>query len=555
MRRLLLPLLGGLASVVALPLLALVTVLGVASTAIACPAAVASLGRLRPDAPVPAVALPWIAAAHAACPDLPEPWIAAIMMQESGFRPDAYADDSNGGTWGLFQLNQSIWTATYRHPWSADLDGNGIWDIKDPLTHARVGGKYLCRRLAGVRQLRAAHPDWPSTTALTELEALALAHMSGETALRTYPTLGPLTAHYLAALRRRVSAWTDTTAHRDTSGTGSAATGSVFLVGDSLTVGTRPYLPASLTSGSATVKAEVGASTAWGLRVLRTDPAAQAASIWLIALGTNDSDARQTTYAPLVEEVLRLAGTRRLLWVDAYAHGHPAVGVNAALRAAAARHPTMTVIGYAAQIATHPTYLAGDETHLTPAGYRWRAGLYAAALSTPDRTPSALEAACGSAVPAPGPLAATALAWAVSHLGDAYVAGAHGPHAFDCSTFTFEAYSAAGLDWPMQISYQQYLDRRHITLIPLDQAQPGDLLFFDTGAGNSWFNPVTHVALVLDPVAGTMIGAENPHRGVAISNYKTGAYYRAHPPVPAPDQHGLAIPGGPPVAGRVTVTR
>ena len=32
---------------------------------------------------------------------LPEAWIAAVMAQESGFRPDAYADDSNGGTWGL----------------------------------------------------------------------------------------------------------------------------------------------------------------------------------------------------------------------------------------------------------------------------------------------------------------------------------------------------------------------------------------------------------------------------------------------------------------------
>src|SRR5665647_2059501 len=99
-------------------------------------------GGLAPEAPVPADAREWVAATVAACPELPEAWIAAVMAQESGFRPDAHADDSNGGTWGLLQLNQGIWTATYGHPWSADLNNNGIVDVIEPDIHARVGGQY-----------------------------------------------------------------------------------------------------------------------------------------------------------------------------------------------------------------------------------------------------------------------------------------------------------------------------------------------------------------------------------------------------------------------------
>lgn len=148
-------------------------------------------------------------------------------------------------------------------------------------------------------------------------------------------------------------------------------------------------------------------------------------------------------------------------------------------------------------------------------------------------------------------MARAAVTWALAHVGDAYVAGAHGPHAWDCSTFTYNAYRAAGLDWSMQISYEQYLDRAHVQLIPLAQAQPGDLLFFDTNSGNSWFNPVTHVAIVVDPVAGTMVHAANPSVGVVISNYRTSGYYRDHPPVAAPGADGKPVPGGPPIAGRI----
>ena len=73
--------------------------------------------------------------------------------------PDAYAADVNGGRRGLFRIDEGIWRATYGAGSDADLDHNGVWDVKDPEIHAAVAGKYLCKRLEGVRRIRAEHPD------------------------------------------------------------------------------------------------------------------------------------------------------------------------------------------------------------------------------------------------------------------------------------------------------------------------------------------------------------------------------------------------------------
>jgi len=195
---------GGALGFFAVPAIAILA-LSVGSSTMACLES-STGGPLATDAPVPVAARAWIAETKAECPDLPEAWIAAVMAQESGFRPDAYADDSNGGTWGLFQMNQGIWTATYGHPWTADQNANGVLDVIEPDIHARVGGQYLCNRLVGVREIRAQHPDWASSQ-LPVLDALIIAHNAGESRLRTYPAIPGVTAKFITAVDRRVSAW------------------------------------------------------------------------------------------------------------------------------------------------------------------------------------------------------------------------------------------------------------------------------------------------------------------------------------------------------------
>ena len=189
----------------AVPVLAILALVGLTSSAIAC--TTAGTGTLAPSAPVPAEARVWVAMTHAVCPDLPEPWIAAVMLTESGFHPDAYAPDRNGGTWGLFQLGAGIWSATYGAPWDADLNHNGVWDVKDPQVHAAVAGKYLCHRLAGVRTIRATHPDWASVRDLSELDDLVIAHNAGENWLADYPSIPAVTATFIRDVRSHVAQW------------------------------------------------------------------------------------------------------------------------------------------------------------------------------------------------------------------------------------------------------------------------------------------------------------------------------------------------------------
>ncbi|HEY8722167.1 transglycosylase SLT domain-containing protein [Pengzhenrongella sp.] len=196
---------GGGLGFLAIPAIAILGAFGVGGSALAC-LETAGGGALATDASVPVEARAWVAATKEACPDLPEAWIAAVMAQESGFRPAAHADDSNGGTWGLFQLNNGIWTAQYGHPWSADLNDNGTWDVTEPEIHARVGGKYFCDRLTGVREIRTKHPDWASSR-LPILDALIIAHNAGESRLRTYPAMPAVTARFIAQVNERVSAW------------------------------------------------------------------------------------------------------------------------------------------------------------------------------------------------------------------------------------------------------------------------------------------------------------------------------------------------------------
>lgn len=202
------------ASAAAVPAIAVLATLSLGGSTLTC---LETSGDtvLAADAPVPDQAQVWVSEAKAACPDLPEAWIAAVMAQESGFDPGAFADDVNGGTWGLFQLSASVWEGAYGHPWSADLDGDGVWDVRDPDIHAAVAGQYLCERLDGVRAIRADHPDWASS-ALPVLDALIIAHNAGESRLRTYPAIPVITASFIENVHDRVAAWssvpTDSTA-------------------------------------------------------------------------------------------------------------------------------------------------------------------------------------------------------------------------------------------------------------------------------------------------------------------------------------------------------
>lgn len=89
-------------------------------------------------------------------------------------------------------------------------------------------------------------------------------------------------------------------------------------------------------------------------------------------------------------------------------------------------------------------------------------------------------------LPAPSPRAAQAIAFAREQLGKPYVYAAAGPDSYDCSGLTMRAWGAAGVSMA-HYSGAQYAAFPHV---PLDQLQPGDLVF--RGPGGS-----AHVALYI----------------------------------------------------------
>ncbi|MFD7626246.1 NlpC/P60 family protein [Streptomyces sp. NPDC059851] len=96
--------------------------------------------------------------------------------------------------------------------------------------------------------------------------------------------------------------------------------------------------------------------------------------------------------------------------------------------------------------------------------------------------------------------AGAALAAAKTKLGYAYVSGATGPSAFDCSGLTQWAYKQAGVS----ISRTTYTQVNDGTRIGRSQLQPGDLVFF--------YSDLHHVGLYAGN--GTVLHASNPRGGI-----------------------------------------
>jgi peptidoglycan DL-endopeptidase CwlO len=120
-------------------------------------------------------------------------------------------------------------------------------------------------------------------------------------------------------------------------------------------------------------------------------------------------------------------------------------------------------------------------------------------------------------LPAPSPRAAAAISYAEAQLGKPYRYAAAGPDAYDCSGLTMMAWAAAGVSMP-HYSGAQYAMFPHV---PLDQLEPGDLLFWGPGGSE-------HVAMY--------IGG-----GLQIAATHTGDYVRIQSM--GSDPVGAARPG------------
>jgi peptidoglycan DL-endopeptidase CwlO len=119
---------------------------------------------------------------------------------------------------------------------------------------------------------------------------------------------------------------------------------------------------------------------------------------------------------------------------------------------------------------------------------------------TPSRSAERLPV---TNVPASG-RAGAAVQYALAQVGDAYVYGAAGPNAFDCSGLTMMAWAQAGVSLPHSSSAQQGSG----TPVSQSQLQPGDLVFY--------YSPVSHVGIYIG--GGQIVHAANPSTGVQVAS-------------------------------------
>jgi len=166
--------------------------------------------------------------------------------------------------------------------------------------------------------------------------------------------------------------------------------------------------------------------------------------------------------------------------------------------------------------------LAGEVSVQTQGRIRWLHGalaalvaLLAACSSAPERPAVTREAPPVAApVPAPDPLRLQVVFTAMQMVGIPYRWGGATPAGFDCSGLVQYTYANAGLKLPRTAAEQLAAARP----ISLDQAAPGDLLFFQDGGRTS------HVAIYLGD--GRFIHAPSSGQKVSLDSFGSD-YWRA----------------------------
>ena len=109
--------------------------------------------------------------------------------------------------------------------------------------------------------------------------------------------------------------------------------------------------------------------------------------------------------------------------------------------------------------------------------------------------------------------AAAAVKFAMAQVGKAYVYGAAGPNAYDCSGLTMRAWGAAGVSLPHSSAAQQGSGVR----VSESELRPGDLVFY--------YSPVSHVGMYIGN--GLIVNALNPGSGVRVSGLHSMPYVGA----------------------------
>ena len=150
-----------------------------------------------------------------------------------------------------------------------------------------------------------------------------------------------------------------------------------YVNGDSLGVGTAPYLRTALRrwrlAQSYDVSRHLDGRTVAAIRARR----ARLAPVLIISLGTNDDPRGGAQFARGVRAIMDIAGRRRcVVWPNIVRPAHRGVGFegfNATLARAAARRSNLRIVDWVGIARRNPGWIGRDGVHPNAAGYRARA--------------------------------------------------------------------------------------------------------------------------------------------------------------------------------------
>jgi hypothetical protein len=150
----------------------------------------------------------------------------------------------------------------------------------------------------------------------------------------------------------------------------------LLVNGDSLAVGTKPYIPKYLSDWKVTQSATVSRHAYQGADVMRSYGKSLPRVIH-VSLGTNDDPNDVDGFRAAVRDVMHVAGSRRcVVWTNIRrppAAGASYAGYNRVLAQEDRRRDNLRVVNWVRMVREHPEWLVGDGVHVNADGYKARA--------------------------------------------------------------------------------------------------------------------------------------------------------------------------------------
>ena len=150
----------------------------------------------------------------------------------------------------------------------------------------------------------------------------------------------------------------------------------LLVNGDSLAVGTKPYLPGQLRGWKVTQSASVSRHAFEGADVMRAYGRSLPRVIH-VSLGTNDDPNQADAFRAAIRDVMEVAGPHRcVVWTNIVrppVAGASYAGYNRALAVESRPRENLRVVNWARMVHQHPEWLSDDGVHVNVDGYRARA--------------------------------------------------------------------------------------------------------------------------------------------------------------------------------------